>query len=128
MYVFGPLGFWTMAPLSYAAKFDLFLSLDCARVEGVVKFCHLATMTKSSLSFPLSVFPFAIDFVPPLKTISLHIDRVHISVAIMRFWVRRIQCYVVHMTLEGFFGFLELPWSQQCSIFVDRTRLFPVRE
>ena len=25
----------TMAPLGYAAKFDPFLSLDCARVEGV---------------------------------------------------------------------------------------------
>ena len=34
-YVFGPSGFWTMAPLLYAAKFDPFLSLDCARVEGV---------------------------------------------------------------------------------------------
>ena len=34
-YVFGPLGFWTMAVLRYAAKFDPFLSLDCARVEGV---------------------------------------------------------------------------------------------
>ena len=34
-YVFGPSGFWTMAPLCYAAKFDPFLSLDCARVEGV---------------------------------------------------------------------------------------------
>ena len=30
LYVFGPLGFWTMAPLRYAAKFDPFLSLDCA--------------------------------------------------------------------------------------------------
>ena len=29
-YAFGPLGFWTMAPLRYAAKFDPFLSLDCA--------------------------------------------------------------------------------------------------
>ena len=28
-YVFGPLGFWTMALLRYAAKFDPFLSLDC---------------------------------------------------------------------------------------------------
>ena len=28
-------GVWTVAPLSYAAKFDTFLSLDCARVEGV---------------------------------------------------------------------------------------------
>ena len=28
--VYGPLGFWTMAPLHYAAKFDPFLSLDCA--------------------------------------------------------------------------------------------------
>ena len=28
--VFGPSGFWTMAPLRYAAKFDPFLSLDCA--------------------------------------------------------------------------------------------------
>ena len=30
LYVFGPSGFWTMAPLSYSAKFDPFLSLDCA--------------------------------------------------------------------------------------------------
>ena len=28
-YVFGPSGFWTMAPLRCAAKFDPFLSLDC---------------------------------------------------------------------------------------------------
>ena len=39
-----------MAPLRYAAKFDPFLSLDCARVEGVeeIKFCHLATMVGHS--------------------------------------------------------------------------------
>ena len=30
LYVFGPSGFWTMAPLRYAAKCDPFLSLDCA--------------------------------------------------------------------------------------------------
>ena len=29
-YVFAPLGFRTMAPLRYAAKFDPFLSLDCS--------------------------------------------------------------------------------------------------
>ena len=29
-YVFSPSGFWTMAPLRYAAQFDPFLSLDCA--------------------------------------------------------------------------------------------------
>ena len=29
-YVFVPSSFWTMAPLCYAAKFDPFLSLDCA--------------------------------------------------------------------------------------------------
>ena len=29
LYAFGPLGFWSMAPLRYAAKFDPFLSLDC---------------------------------------------------------------------------------------------------
>ena len=28
--VFGPWGFWTMAPLRCAAKFDPILSLDCA--------------------------------------------------------------------------------------------------
>ena len=28
--VFGPSGFWTMAPLRYTGKFDPFLSLDCA--------------------------------------------------------------------------------------------------
>ena len=30
LYLFGPSGFCTMAPLRYAAKFDPFLSLDCA--------------------------------------------------------------------------------------------------
>ena len=34
-YVFGSSGVWTMAPLRCAAKCDPFLSLDCARVEGV---------------------------------------------------------------------------------------------
>ena len=29
-WLFGPSGFWTMASLRYAAKFDPFLSLDCA--------------------------------------------------------------------------------------------------
>ena len=28
--MFGHSGFWTMAPLRYAATFDIFLSLDCA--------------------------------------------------------------------------------------------------
>ena len=50
-YVFGPSGSWTMAPLRYAAKFVLFLSLDCApslhpgAIQGMegFKFCHLAT-------------------------------------------------------------------------------------
>ena len=40
-----------MAPLRYAAKFDPFLSLDCARVEGVgaqSKFCHLATLMQGA--------------------------------------------------------------------------------
>ena len=53
-YVFGPSGFWTMAPLRYAAKFDPFLSLDCApqpppwrnlrKGKEGIKFCHLATV------------------------------------------------------------------------------------
>ena len=30
LFVFGPPGFWTMAPLRYGAKCELFLSLDCA--------------------------------------------------------------------------------------------------
>ena len=30
--MFGPSGFWTMALLSYAAKFDPFLSLDCDQI------------------------------------------------------------------------------------------------
>ena len=39
-----------MAPLRYAAKFDPFLSLDCARVDGAgVQFCHLATLSLPSL-------------------------------------------------------------------------------
>ena len=34
-YVFCPSGFWTMDQLRCAAKFDPFVSLDCAGVEGV---------------------------------------------------------------------------------------------
>ena len=47
LYLFGPLGFWTMAPLRCTAKFDPFLSLDCApalhpdAIQGKegIKFC-----------------------------------------------------------------------------------------
>ena len=35
-YVFGPSGFWTMAPLHYAAKFDPFLSLVCAHTPSTL--------------------------------------------------------------------------------------------
>ena len=42
-----------MAPLHYAAKFDPFLSLDCARMEGAgkegIKFCHLATLERGEM-------------------------------------------------------------------------------
>ena len=41
-YVLGPSGFWTMALLRCAAKFDPFLK------EGI-KFCHLATMLQGAL-------------------------------------------------------------------------------
>ena len=34
--VFGPSGFWTMAPLRYAAKLDPFLSLDCAPTPSIL--------------------------------------------------------------------------------------------
>ena len=53
LYAFGPSGFWTMAPLRYAAKFNTFLSLDCAphalhpgAIQGKegIKFCHLAKL------------------------------------------------------------------------------------
>ena len=48
-----------MAPLRWAAKFDPFLSFNCARVEGVgpqskerkgSNFCHLATLAQVFLS------------------------------------------------------------------------------
>ena len=53
LHVFGPLGFWTMATLPYAAKFDQFLSLDCAPTPSILaqskerkgsNFCHPATL------------------------------------------------------------------------------------
>ena len=52
LYVFDPSGFWTLAPLRYATKFDPFLSLDWPprpppwRIQGKeeIKFCHLATL------------------------------------------------------------------------------------
>ena len=34
--VFGSLGFWTMAPLCYTAKFDPFRSLDCAPMPSTL--------------------------------------------------------------------------------------------
>ena len=57
-YVFGPSGFWTMAPVPVrcAAKFDPFLSLDFAptplhpgAIQGKegIKFCHLATLNST---------------------------------------------------------------------------------
>ena len=57
-YVFGSSGFWTMPPLHYAAKFDPFLSSDCAltpstpaQIQGreAIKFCHLATLCSGVL-------------------------------------------------------------------------------
>ena len=35
-YVFGPSGFWNMAPLRYAAKVDPFLFLDCAPMPSTL--------------------------------------------------------------------------------------------
>ena len=48
-YVFGPSGFWTMAPLRYAAKFDPLdpptpSTLSAIQGKEGTKFCHLATL------------------------------------------------------------------------------------
>ena len=65
-YVFGPSGFWTMAPLRYAAKFDPFSSLDCTphalhpgAIQGKegIKFCHLATLRLVSFAVLFVHFP-----------------------------------------------------------------------
>ena len=47
-YVFGPWGFWTMALLHHAAKFDPFFPwIAPGWVEGEgTKICHLATLEK----------------------------------------------------------------------------------
>ena len=53
-----------MAPLRNAAKFDPFLSLDWAGVEGGgIKFCHLATLVASikSPENPRRPFPVGED-------------------------------------------------------------------
>ena len=45
LYVFGPSGFWTMAPLRYTAKFDTFLSPrppTRRNPREVIKFCSVA--------------------------------------------------------------------------------------
>ena len=51
------------------AKFDPFLSLDCARVEGVgaqskegIKFCHLATLSSQSWRQSTRDTEFVINF------------------------------------------------------------------
>ena len=62
LYVFGPSGFWTMAPLRCAAKFDPFLpflglrphALRPGAIQGKegIKFCHLATLPLTPLPLP----------------------------------------------------------------------------
>ena len=52
--VFGPSGFWIMAPLRYTAKFDPFLgppALHPGTIQGKegIKFFHLATLLRSPL-------------------------------------------------------------------------------
>ena len=55
------LGFWSMAPLRYAAKFDPFPSLDCAlalqsgAIQGKegIKLCHLATLPTGRSTWPI---------------------------------------------------------------------------
>ena len=54
LYVFGSSGFWTMAPLRYAAECDPFLFLDCAptpftlaQSKKRIKFCHLTTLANA---------------------------------------------------------------------------------
>ena len=44
LYVFGPSGFRTMAPLRYAAKFDTLPFLGLRRVGGRGGVIHLATL------------------------------------------------------------------------------------
>ena len=81
--MFGPSGFWTMALLRYAAKFDPFLSLDCARVEGVGaqskerKGSNFTIWQPRSLPLPsLSISPLSLHFTAvqqsrPMKRIPL---------------------------------------------------------
>ena len=47
-HVFGPAGFWTMAPLRCAAKFDPFLSLDCAPTPSTLYISFKTMTTKES--------------------------------------------------------------------------------
>ena len=77
--MFGPWGFWTMAPLRCTAKFDPFLSLDCALMHSTLAqskerkgsnlICHLATLTGDhALNVFLASGPYTpsdnLDYVP----------------------------------------------------------------
>ena len=60
-----------MAPLRYTAKFDPFLSLDYAGVEGGGKFCHLATLLFPPLHLKLHVTAIKSARLQPLSLPSL---------------------------------------------------------
>ena len=60
--MFGPSGFWTMAPLRYVAKFDPFLSLDCAPTPSTLapefldEFPWLKAISRGGLCVPNTIF------------------------------------------------------------------------
>ena len=64
--MFGPLGFWTMAPLRYAAKFDPFLSLDLPSgnlgLEIMVDSRILWPMTTESESVTMTAWMIRVEY------------------------------------------------------------------
>ena len=65
-YVFGLSGFWTMAPLRYAAKFDPFLSLDCAPMPSTLAQSKERKGSNFAIWQPCCVFNLQFDLPRPL--------------------------------------------------------------
>ena len=63
-YVFGPSGSWTMAPLCYAAKFDPFLSLDCAPTPSTL------AQSKERTGYNFAIWQPCSGYITSIKNIS----------------------------------------------------------
>ena len=89
-YVFGPSGFWTMALLSYPAKFDPFLSLDCIPTPSTLAQSKERKGSNFAILQPWAPPPstFHRAFPPSFRAFSFRLSFVYISSSCRRHMFR----------------------------------------